>query len=306
MDLEAKPSYSQEAIKNRAILEKAYYPLILYVEDKDKEYVYEGILKRMYPINERVNDKILDFVNIIGLGGKEEVKKKIQEQGSKNANIKQQYVYLLDGDFDRYICPNLMMSGNNIVYLEAYCIESYFIDEIGCMDFIQGKTEFKNSDIKQSFLFDEWKSKIVNESKDLFLSFACCRQYRIENNKSVNIPKGVSQACRQLDKTTGFIDVSKKNLKIDEIKTLINDYDNRVAQISNLYEKKYGDNYFYFICGKFLFQSLVYYISNQFPIIQKNPKPLFEELRKNFDINQLNILKDCLDKNLKELEVKLS
>lgn len=302
MKIDALPRYSKDGYLNRLILKDEHRPIVLYIEDKDKEYIYESILRRMYTIDDIPSCKVLDFISVRGVGGKGNIKALYSEQKTYDAQKHEHYVYLMDGDFDRYVSPETMIKDENVVYLDAYCIESYFIHENGCIDYIQGKSQKVYADIRDSFHFDYWLDRIVSESKDLFIMYACTSCSRFENG--VEIPPNVGGATAMLDKNSGFINKERAKAQIERMHSCeISDFDQIVKKITYRYEALHDQDYFYLICGKFLLNSLSYYIASSFPRCMSRVSwhQLLDELRKTFDVRSLSALKICLDANLEKI-----
>lgn len=295
MELSIRPEYSENGIQNRAILNSAHYPVILYVEDSGKEFKYEGILKRMFGHNGMPDRSILDIINIISLGGKPKVVDKVKEQGSYDREKNQHYVYLMDGDFDRYIEPYSMIKAPNVIYLEAYCIENYFLDEEACINFIQSKNQERDIDVRNKLNFTRWRKRITTEASELFFYFACARKFSKEHKGSGKVPDGVSKAFSQLDRSTGFIDLIRTNNKIKEIQDVVYDYQDTLIVAKEEYFRIHGNDYFYLICGKFLFKSLTFYIKSVFGLTNFQDNDLIREMERNFDIGKLHNLKYALD-----------
>ena len=131
-----------------------------------EEYFYEKIFDRLFD-----NENML--LKPIGLGGKNKVISRFNENKEKGEN---DYFYLVDGDFDRYIGIELI-EDDRFIYLEAYNIESYIIDENVVYNFLTGRLKKTKSEVRDLFDFNKWKQKIVDESKKLFLCYAFILSY---------------------------------------------------------------------------------------------------------------------------------
>lgn len=254
----------------------------LFVEDTGKEYQYESIFKRLfkdaYPV-----------VDIFPVGGKKELKKRYLEFGlidSKNPSIKN--IYIADGDFDRYICAEEMISDPQFIYLNAYNIESYFIDEESSTQYVKGQLKCLDKEVKHRFNFDLWKTKIIYQSTKLFLVYCFISKYYPE------IPS-ISRACGNfLNMETGFEreDGAFDNF-FNEIKEMTKDTEiqEKIDKIKDKYISINGSDFYNLICGKFLFTSLCAYIRS---ITGKAfCKTDFEwYLINNFDITKLDYIKE--------------
>ena len=125
--------YSVDALDVRAdMIDTADSEIVVFVEDINKEYFYEKIFDRLF-----YNENML--LKPIGLGGKDKVISRFNENKEKGEN---DYFYLVDGDFDRYIGIELIKD-DRFIYLEAYNIENYIIDENVVYDFLTGRLKEK-------------------------------------------------------------------------------------------------------------------------------------------------------------------
>lgn len=276
-------SYSEIGNFNRYQMLANNLCIDLIVEDANNEYIYELILKRLYGSN-----KILDLVNVIGVGGKNNVVK-ICESENDNPSFKRK-VFLMDGDFDRYVYPEKMLEYDNVLYLDAYNIENYFIDEEACVYFIQVVKKLRDKDARELLVFSFWKDRIVKESKDLYLAFACNIKY--------------SLGLRDLDKMKReFLDVGtgfKKNGKdIDTyMRENITNYEKKKQEIIEIYNKINGDDFFNLICGKYLLKSLWLYMQCKCDCTKISESNFKMELVKEFDVKKLGSLKQIIDNNI--------
>lgn len=159
--------YSDDALDVRAdMIDTDDSEIVVFVEDINKEYFYEKIFDRLFD-----NENML--LKPIGLGGKNKVISRFNENKEKDEN---DYFYLVDGDFDRYIGIELI-EDDRFIYLEAYNIENYIIDENVVYNFLTGRLKKTKSEVRDLFDFNKWKQKIVDESKKLFLCYAFILSY---------------------------------------------------------------------------------------------------------------------------------
>jgi hypothetical protein len=159
--------YSNDALDARADMKDPdVSEIFVFVEDINKEFFYEKIFDRLFD-----NENML--LKPIGLGGKNKVISRFNENKEKGEN---DYFYLVDGDFDRYIGIELI-EDDRFIYLEAYNIENYIIDENVVYNFLTGKLKKTKREVRKLFNFNQWKDKIVYESKKLFLCYAFIQCY---------------------------------------------------------------------------------------------------------------------------------
>lgn len=328
--------YSNDALDTRADMKDPdVSEIFVFVEDKDKEYFYERIFERLF----NGGDIIL---KPIGLGGKTRVIARFNENKKKGENG---CFYLVDGDFDRYIDIELI-DDDRFIYLEAYNIENYIIDENVIYNFLTGKLKKTKREVRKLFNFNTWQHRIVEESKKLFLCYAFIQGYLndIEESdivldkrynakgKSFLSIKNVSRSPFEfLNHETGYEKVGcfdkyyqevflrlcieygyansvdteiircykilKKFIDYSKVKHF---YNSSVYNISKKYESVNGENYYNFICGKFLISSLKSCIKEV--LKRQNLSTSFDErdfenqLSSYFDIDKLSYVKGKIEK----------
>ncbi len=274
--------YSSEAFATRYVYFQGLNDINLFVEDEGKAYEYETIFKRL------LGDKY-SIIGINPTGGKPALKKCFNEFGtfdSSNPDVKN--IFIADGDFDRYAHPEEMIDSPNFIYLQAYNIENYYIDEKASIQYAKGKLKCLDNEMMQKFDFQKWKVTIVNQSTKLFLLYCYLSKYypSIENvSRSIGL---------FLDIKTGFERKDGAYEKyFNEIKTTTGDYDieNRIIEIDALYKTINGDDYFNLICGKFLLKSLSMHIRDISGSKIDN-EDFKWYLINHFDISTLNYVKE--------------
>lgn len=275
--------YSDEASATRYLFFQDLNDFNLFVEDKQKEYLYETIFKRL------LGNKY-SITAIFGLGGKPQVIKYFNEFGTQTDGVRN--LYLVDGDFDRYIYADEMIQNSCFIYLKTYNIENYLIDENASMQFIKGRLKMLDKAVKEKLNFQYWKNRIVNESSKLFLCYCFIKKYHPTQ-------ENVSRSSYLfIDDKTGFERSDGAYQKYWEyIIELDKDAEKKILEIDAIYKKENGDNYFNLICGKFLLNSLCCYIRKI--IKSKFEKEDFKfHLVNHFDISKLDYLKKAILSNL--------
>ncbi|WP_099810341.1 DUF4435 domain-containing protein [Streptococcus suis] len=320
--MSAELSYSQEGLRNRSIFYKQ--DINIFVEDTDKEYLYEEILNRL------LNDKY-KIETVFPLGGKNKVLSEYIKQGEvSKSGIPN--LFLVDGDFDRYLdyssvtrndyqgsrefaqqvslfVNDKIIESDSVLYLEAYNIENYFIDENAIIKFIKGIMQKKDSELKSILDFGSWRDRIVSESKDLFIIYCFIAKYLHlyggevdEHISKLSIPTVSRSPFEFLDPKTGF----KRNTNVyEEFKEKIKqdlamenpdiDLDVELSKIIEQYQNINGEDYYNLICGKFLFSSIGKYIET---ICEKSIdfKQFQWHMILNFDITKLSYVKERIDR----------
>lgn len=272
-------TYSSEAFATRFLYFQGLNDINLFVEDMDMGFLYETIFKRMLG-----NDYTITAIT--PLGGKPNVIKQFHEFGTQTDGIPN--VYIVDGDFDRYIHANDMINSQNFIYLKTYNIENYFLDEDACIQFAKGRLCCFDDIVKSKVDFDNWKTRIVNESAKLFLCYCFVQKVKPEL-ETLSRPIGKFIDCKTgFERTDGAFEQY-----FNSIKTLSDDIERDISEIDNIYKSINGDDYFNLICGKFLLDSLCFHIRNIVgsPI---NKEDFKWHLVNHFDITKLNYIKDAI------------
>ena len=269
MDSSEELQYSTDGLAARSILYTGLNDINIYVEDQDKEYLYESILKRMRIGEYRINA-------IFSCGGKRQVIERYDEVGEYTNGIAN--IFLVDGDFDRIIRPQEMVNNKHFIYLKAYNIENYYIDEDAICCYMKGKLHCLDKEVKTSINFTYWKSRIVNEAKKLYLLYCYVQK------KHPTVPNTSRNPNCFIDYRTGFEkEDGAYEAYLSSIKGLGDWCEQELDLIRTKYEEIYGNDYYYLICGKFLLQSLYLYLS------RKCTKSFWKDELTWFLINTFNI-----------------
>lgn len=292
--------YSNTALLARAdMYARTSSEQLFYVEDQGKEYFYEAIFERLF-------DEFKIEFRPLGLGGKDKVIDRYKENQEKGIN---DCFYLVDGDFDRFI-GKYMIDDISFIYLNSYNIENNIIDKDVVIKFLRGKLSLEKSGIESLFDFDDWKKQIVAQSKKLFLCYAFIQKFALEK-KVPALPNVSRSPFEFLDNKTGyeksglFDEYYQKVLEFVHQKDAGNAteiYRQSVGEISILFERLHGPEYFYFICGKFLINSLESRIGavlkSQGCSHQFDRKDFRNQLVSYFDISCLGYIKERVQRAL--------
>lgn len=275
----------------------------LYVEDEGYEYWYKEIFKRMG----------FNLVSVVASGDKYKLIDDYRSYGNKESSGKLNF-FLTDGDFWRYNNPEKMILEDCFIYLETYNIESYFIDKSYSMLFLKGRLQTDEKGVLASgFNFDNWRNRIVEESKEQFLVYAALEamSYSLSNTNpqfSQSIGKTVKSAKTFLNHNSGFIDEhrwsknSNRILQIISDNKISEDYDKVFHEIEERYKSINGDEYYNLICGKYLFYSLTCYIKSILKSKSVSTTIINEDFKwgciNSFDISKLDYVKSKIIKHL--------
>lgn len=273
--------FTEDAELNRYLFYRDLNEINFFVEDKNKEYEYETIFERLF-------DGKYKITSIISANGKLGVKKAFEEFGEVDVNNRNKNnFYIVDGDFDRYIHSEEMIDNDHFIYLKYYNIENYFIDEYAICKFSKGKLHMVDRKVKEKVQYSVWRERIVDQSKRLFLLY-CAVQKKLPMIQNV-----ARNEYKFIDCKTGFERENGYQSYYDYIIALDPDIDVEVALIKNEYESINGEDYYGFICGKFLLVSLYVYLSR---IIKKSftKEDLRWGLLCEFDVSKLNYVRDIV------------
>lgn len=279
--MEEELMYSDDAEANRYLFYTDINDINIFVEDKGKEYFYETIFKRMFNNEYRIS-------SILAVGGKTNLEKIFKEFGACNKDdTGKKNVYIADGDFDRIIGRD-MIDSNNFIYLFEYNIENYLIDEDATCIFAKGKMKMLDSEVKKELDFNEWKRKIVEQAFKLFILYSSIQKY------NADIPNVNRGAYSFIDSRYGLEREGEYNKFYSEVKSKIDDLDDKVDEIKGIWESIYKDDKARIICGKFLFTSLCCHLRQ---IINKPFKDddFLWNLIQHFDIRRLDYVKGQIE-----------
>ncbi len=272
------PQYSEEAFFSRAKMLDSNDVLKIYVEDYGKEYLYETIINNITDRN--IKDKFL----IIGLGSKNSVKKEFIENFNKDA------IYIVDGDFDKFLDEDSLIKKENFIYLRTYNIESNYIDDENIINFIKGKIKKTDFEVKEVIKLEEWHNSLKINLFELFIYFCYIQKYI---NGSKNVGNGFNFYFRDnLEFNEKYYEMLEELEKGDEY------FSEKIKELKNKVLKEIEKEED-FICGKYLLTSLSKYLRNK---IGKNVSFKLDDLEwaliSNIRKDKLYYIENILNKML--------
>ena len=233
------PQYSEEAFLSRAKIIDDDIRLKIYVEDYGKEYLYETI------INSITDNYIKNKFLVIGLGSKNSVKKEFKDNFNKNA------IYIVDGDFDRFLDKDDLIDDESFIYLRTYNIESNYIDDENIIKFIKGKIKKTDLEVKNIVNLEEWHKSLKIKLFELFIYFCYIQKY---SSGVKNIGKGFNFYFNDdLEFNEEYYKMLEK-LKYNDFNFLSKFEDLRNKVLDDIMKEED------FICGKYLLMSLSKYL----------------------------------------------
>ena len=159
--------YSDQALSVRPAFYGPYNDVTVIVEDVDKEVFYTEVFNRLFEGNIRL-------VRVLGLGGKLQVLKRMDERGGESQGRREFYV--VDGDFDELIG---MPHPNSAFFyrLHRYDIESYLVEETAICAIAQEQSPRLTLDeYRDSLRVGIWVSEVVEASAPLAACAALLQQ----------------------------------------------------------------------------------------------------------------------------------
>ena len=284
--------YSDEASATRYVFFKERQDINIFIEDQNKEYQYEAIFKQLLPN--------YNFGAIFASGGKPAMKKMFEEFGAFDVdNPTHPNIYIVDGDFDRIIFSTDMVNHPNYIYLDAYNIENYLIDENSCVRFACGKLRKCEEETRNTIKFNEWKDKIVSQAKELFLVYCYLKSYYPQIKNVNNSPYMFLDAKTGFEREGAFDDY--KNTLATEYNIDIAQEQAKITELRNIYVSLNGSDFLNLICGKFLLTSLFTYLFTK-GIKKANQQEFEWWLINNINISRLSFLVEAINTAIERQE----
>lgn len=280
-NIDKEMMFSEDGEQNRYFFYTDINDIDIFVEDKDKEFIYETIFKRMF--KERYS-----IQSIFSVGGKPNLEKKFSELGTHDVdNVNKKNIYIADGDFDR-IVGKQMIDNENFIYLFDYNIEDYLIDKSATHIFVKGKLKALDSEVEDILAFDEWKEKIVEQSFKLFILYSTIQKYNADIQNVERSPYLFINGKDGLEQLGGYDEF------YSQIKDKIDNLDEKIEEMKNTYKEIYNEDKSKIICGKFLITSLCCHIRKV-----TNSKFKIDDFIWNsvqyFDIRKLDYVKERIE-----------
>lgn len=264
--------YSYDAMLNRYYLCKGMYDISFFVEDTGKEYEYEEILERLLP-----NDKKR---KIFPLNGKINLEKAFTIINDDTDKV----FFIADGDFD-LLLGRKRVEADNFIYLKRYNIESYLLYKPTITMYMRPRLKRVKSDTEQIVDYDKWEQSVIPFFKKVFAIHLIVQKNKVEM-------KNVSRGAKYFINEDGSPNEDNLNNYLNEVSMVFPDAKGLIPGQLAEFEDTYGEENGCFICGKYLIESLSRYLNTK-PVIKKqNYDNLKSFLISNFDISQLDYVKE--------------
>lgn len=176
------PQRSQGGLAAADVFYSSYNDFYFYVEDEDQENLYFTVLSKVF--------SDMDFAKIFPLGGKLNVLRHAKD--AANSDIEKR-VYLLDKDFDDLL--DIKEDVKGVFYLDAFCIENYFLDEEAVVEVVlESHPKAKRDNIREELSLH---GVIPVVGENLKMLFALFFFVQLENLDILNSSQKPEKFCKK-------------------------------------------------------------------------------------------------------------
>lgn len=292
MDEELK--YSDNGLLNKNLFFENQ--IDFYVEDKDNEYRYASIFKKLFNVK---------IDTVFGLGGKNNLKKKYEEL--KKHNDLEKSFFIADADFD-FLLEKEIINDKHFIYLEKYEIENYIIDENAIITFLMNGLKCMETKAENELDYKNWLNEAVNKLYRLFILFLVVQKLDLGL-------KNTEENGNKYFKETGNVNEKQIDKYYQEVKNKISienpelDLDTEIEEMKEIVKSKYNNEWSKLIKGKYIITGIRKHLSNilrenKTGIRQVNEKQFIDFLFNFFDKEQLFFIKERVEKCLKNEKAK--
>lgn len=272
-------AYSEEALSNRSIFLSGLNDINIFVEDVNKEYIYEEIFERLF------EDRVSIFC-IFPLGGKDAVKQKHETSGMYDSDGKLN-LFVVDGDFDNLWDEDKTISPN-LIYLDRYNIESYYCTKEAVIKYMRGFLKKPREQIEALMNYDTWLQSVRQEMGELFVLFS------LVHHHCPTLPNVSIGASEFLD-PNGRIDASKYEHYKERVVEKVGSLDPLLVEIREKIHRQFSgdeeDKVLAIICGKYQIESLCRHLYHCFGK-NVNRGAISNVLIMSFDLAPLRFIED--------------
>ncbi|MGY1420695.1 DUF4435 domain-containing protein [Bacillus cereus] len=224
------------------------YDLFLFIEDEKMPSIYQQIIKRLFNDTLRVG-------GIYSLKSKQNVLKKFEEW-NKDAKELKKCFFIVDRDFD-YLKEIFVPNDPNLVELNYYTLENYFICKVGALKLMQVKVHDKTEEeLEQILDWENWIIKTIESFRRLFIGYAIAYKYDLRDSCSISPHKYLVKGSNDINDSQ--IDAYIEDvMKLSESHEEIN-FEEEFRLIDLLFNKdseKYNNHAL--IKGKYIYTALL-------------------------------------------------
>lgn len=288
---DGRPAYSEHGLENRPLFFAGCNNVNIYVEDTDKEYVYEQILERLF-------ENGLRFQSIFPLNGKQAVLARCRINGAYEPNGTPN-IYIVDGDFDN-LWDEQKENLPGLIYLTRYNIESYYCCEDAVISCLRMRLCCRRDQVEAILHYREWEDRFFEEAAPLFILFALVKKNLPKNpNVSISVKRFLDQC--------GHTKAEEAETYQQEIIASLGDiapYIEAVeAQIAHRFAGTRKEQLQALICGKYELTSLCRHIRTVFGIKKLSDADFQRQMILLFDLAPLAFLRDFIQAQMRHAEV---
>lgn len=168
MEVSSTLEYTEAGLSARDIFFAASYDVHFFVEDSDKENLYETIFSRLF--------KGVGAFKVFPLGGKTAV---IQHASTSSHVSSVRRIYVLDKDFDDL--HSRKVDDPKIFYLDDYCVETSIIDEESLVQFaVEEAPTVRREEIRSRLNYSGILSNALTSLDALHRAFFLVQKHNIE------------------------------------------------------------------------------------------------------------------------------
>lgn len=210
VEMSSLPVRKNDSIFAEIKIRYSNYDLFLFIEDEKMPSIYQQIIKRVF-------NNTLKVGGIYSLKSKKNVLKKFEEWKTDARELEKCF-FVVDRDFD-YLKGIFMPNNPNLIELNYYTLENYFICKAGAIKLMQVKVHDKNEDeLEQILDWENWISKTIESFRRLFIVYAIAYKYDLRDSCSIS-------PHRYLVKGSNEIDDSKIEEYIEDVINLSKSYE---------------------------------------------------------------------------------
>ncbi|PAF22757.1 hypothetical protein CHH49_04000 [Terribacillus saccharophilus] len=232
------PAYSNKAKENMGIFYQSYQDFQFYIEDEKQitSYLYKEVLskvlgvklKRVFPLGNR--QKVID---------------------ASKLNRLDSHFFIIDKDLDPYLDSYKEDDYTNVIQLERYCIENYYIEEQTFYDALNYL--ITEEEINGTYL--QWLDSVLEDFREVFRYALIARKYNVKEWLN-------GQEYKHLKSNNDYLvdrdNIRKKFTQRLTEQSIVIDLDEELRKVEDIVSNLDPKNEL--VSGKFLFTSLKVFI----------------------------------------------
>lgn len=276
MSAEFDLNFSEEGLLSRVLFLTSETTLTVFVEDIDKEYVYEELFEKIFPPELKIDC-------IFPTGGKPKLEEAFSLFGSSPEYGKT--FFIADGDFDLAL-GKFMIKASNFIYLKRYNIESYLLNETAVLKYMRPRLQKSIKATRDIIKYQEWIKSLSPYYNKLF-----ALHYIVQSE--VPEIKNVARNPARFLNERGYPNESQFNAYLSEVKSIIPDASQKIDIALQKLIDTYGLDTSAFVCGKYYIYALKLLLNTKL-----NKKINEDEVKafliSNIDVDSLYYIRNSL------------